>query len=239
MTKFTFLVVVFSILLFLPVNAYTDTSFSITYKLNPGKVGVSEKIVFSLDDDAEERIFSQSLRLGRSTISDWRRYSQNVDYHVHGSLVFVNSTRIVAKRDASLPGNPAVVVVEYEVNPDILIKEVKSSRVTEYALNESLLSLDRLRTGEIVLETIDELVFEISEGSRFSNVRPDPDVSMPNSVSFKGPLSGKFAVSFIEEKTLSREVNEFFVETYSNAANLIPLLLLLALLVFLWFKLVS
>ncbi len=239
MTKFPFLVALFSILLLLPVNGYTDTSFSITYKLIPGKVAVSEKIVFSLDNEVEERLFFQSLRLGRSTISDWRRYSQNIDYHVHGSLVFVNSTRIVAKRDSSISGNPAVVVVEYEMGPDILIKKVKSSRVTEYTLNESMLNLDRLRTGEIVLESVDELVFEIPEGARFSNIQPEPNSFTASSVSFKGPLSGKFAVSFVEEKTLSQEVNEFFVDTYSNAANLIPLLLLLALLVFLWFKLVS
>ncbi len=240
MTKIHFLLFIFSLsLLFSLVNAYTDTSFSVTFKLSPDKVQVIEKTVFSLDSLEDSEAFSRSLRLGRSTIVDWKRYSRNIDYHIYGPLVFVNTTRIIAKRDSALTHNPAVVEVQYEINPNILLVKKKSSRVTEYILNTSLLNLNKLRSGEIVLGNIDELSFEIPDGAGFSIIQPDANEVLHNKVIFRGPLTSKFAFSFIIEQTLSQEVNAFFVDTYSNAANLIPLLLVVALLLFVWFKLVS
>ena len=243
MAKQNFLALIFSICLlfslFPLVSGYTDTSFVLTLRLSPDKVTVVEKTMFSLDSNEERAAFSSSLRLGRSTISDWSKYSKNIHYHVTGSLVYVNSTRIVAKRDFSLAYSPGVVVVEYEVSPTILTKTVKSSRATEYSINTSLLDLDRLQSKEIVLGNIDEIVFEMPEGDSFSVVEPETSEEGHNWISFKGPLTSKFYVSFIQEKTLSEEVNLFFVETYSNAANLVPLFLILALVLFVWFKLVS
>lgn len=229
----------FSICLLIPVNGYTDTAFTLTFQLSPEKVHVIEKMVFSLDTAEERSAFSTSLRLGRSTVSDWSKYSRNVAYHVHGLLVYTNTTRIVAKPDFSLRHTPGVVLIEYDVSPLILSKTVKSSRVTEYEFNTSMLLLDRLQSKEVVLGNIDELVFEISEGDQFSKVLPDAQERSANRIVFKGPLTSKFELAFIQEKTLSQEVNEFFFQTYSNAANLIPLLLVLALLLFVWFKLVA
>ncbi len=239
MYKQRFLPFVFSILLLLGLaSGYTDTSFSVTFQLSPEKVHVVEKTVFLLDNDAERNAFSTSLRLGKSTVSDWKKYSRNIDYHVLGPFVLVNSTRIVAKRDFSLSHNPAVVVVEYDAKPAFLTKKIKSSRVTEFELNSSLLSLNRLESKEIVLGNIDELVFEIPYGTQFGKLHPTPSEKTYNMISFKGPLTSKFEISFIAEKTLSEEVGTFFLETYSNAANLIPLLLAFALLLFIAFKLV-
>lgn len=240
MAKQAFFAFIFSICLLFPlVSGYTDTSFVLTFKLAPDKVKIVEKTVFSLDNDVEKAAFSNSLRLGRSTVSDWNKYSQNIGYHVFGPLVYVNTTRIVAKRDFSLQYNPGVVVVEYEVSPSILIKKVTGSRVTEYTLNTSMLALTRLQSKEIVLGNIDEMVFEIPEGDRFEVVEPDAPEKQLSRVSFKGPLTSKFVISFVREKTLSEEVSSFFFETYSNAADLIPILLVLALLLFVWFKLIS
>ncbi len=240
MSKRLLLVLVFSVFLLSGfVNAYIDTSTSMTFQLSPDKVHVIEKTVVLLENAAEKSAFSSSLTLGKSTISDWRAYSDNIDYHVYGPLVYVNSTRIVAKLDTSIPQNPAVIVVEYDVSPAILSKTVKSTRVVEYSLNFSLLNVKRLQSKEIVLGNIGEFSFEIPDGDAFSLVRPDAIKTGSNSVSFKGPITSSFEIAFIEEKTLSQEVNDFFVQTYSNVANLIPLLLVLALLVFVWFKLVS
>ncbi len=240
MTKRLFLLLVFSLYLLLsPASAYVDTSFSMTLQLSPEKVHVIEKNVFLLENDGEKTAFSNSLRLGRSTISDWRAYSHNIDYHVFGPLVFFNSTKIVAKIDVSVAHRPGVVVIEYDVDRSILEKRLKSSRVTEYWFNTSQLTLDRLRSRELVLGNIDELAFNIPEGDTFSVVQPDPQQRGLNAVSFKGPMASNFEIAFIQEKTLSEEVSDFFIQTYSNAANLIPLLLVLALLLFVWYKLVS
>ncbi len=235
-----FWLLLFSISLLFPlVSGYTDTSFTVTFQLSPDKVHVIEKTTFLLDGPEEKAAFSNSLRLGRSTVSDWKPYSRNIDYHVYAPLVFVNTTRIVAKQDFSIQYKPAVVVVEYDANPSILVKTVKSSRVTEYSVNASLLNLNTLAGGEIVLGNIEGLRFEVPEGDEFSKVQPDPTEKLRNYISFHGPLTSKFNVAFIQEKTLSEEVSGFFFDTFSNAANLIPLLLLLAFLLFLWFKLVS
>lgn len=240
MTLMRFSLLFLSVCLLFPlVSGYTDASFTVKFQLSPEKVHVVEKITFLLDNDVEKSAFSDSLRLGRSTISDWRTYSRYFDYHAFGPLIEVNSTRIVAKQDFSQSHAPAVVSVEYDVDPSLLLKTVKSSRVTEYAVNTSLLNLNKLRSGEIVVGSIDEFTFEIPEGTSFSQTLPEPQSRGNNFVSFKGPLTSKFEISFIEEKTLSEEVNLFFVSLFSNAANLIPLLLVLALLLFIWFKLVS
>ncbi len=240
MQKRHFWLFIFSIyLLFSLVSGYTDTSFAITFQLSPDKVHVIEKTTFLLDSPEEKAAFSNSLRLGRSTVSDWKSYSRYIDYHVSAPLVYVNSTRILAKQDFLLQYKPAVVVLEYDVDPVILIKAVKTSRVTEYAVNASFLNLNSLRAREIVLGNIEAVTFEIPEGDQFSKVEPSSSESNRNYVSFHGPLTGKFAVAFIQEKTLSQEVSDFFADTFSNAANLIPLLLGFAFLLFVWFKLVS
>ncbi len=238
MTNIHFAPLFFSILLLFPlVNAYADTSFSVRIQLAPGNVHVIERTAFLLENSEERAAFSNSLQLGKSTIRDWRAYSHNIDYHVSGKFVYANSTRIVAKRDISTSFSPAVVVLEYDVDPSVLIERISSSRVTEYSFNASLLTLRRLQTDDIVLGNIDELTFEIPVGTAFSTVTPEPQLQSHNSVSFKGPLISKVKVSFIQEKTLSEEVSEFFVQASSNAANLISLLLLLAFLLFVWFKL--
>lgn len=194
---------------------------------------------FSLDSDQERQAFAASLQLGRSTVSDWSRYSSNIDYHFVGSVVNFDSIEITAKRDFTSVFPTGVVIIQYEVDSAVLIVEKPSSRVTRYILDTKKLDLPRLPSGEIVLGSGTKLSFEIPASASFNRASPAPDIESDQKVTFQGPLASHIFISFDEEKTLSEEVNEFFTQTTSNTASLIPILLALAVVAFLGYKLVT
>lgn len=214
--------------------AYTDRSFQMTLKLLPdGNAHVVEKTFFNLDSEAEKDAFRYTLELGRTTLGDWQKFSKNVRYHITGSTY---DPRVVAAREFSMTGDTASITLEYQAN-NLTTSQKAGSRATRYSLRTDALLLSQNRGGEIVLGNNMEFTLEFPKDATEMTVAPDAGIMwLQNAVKWNGPTAGKWDVSYLREKSMSQEVNEFLFELYDNLRSPTFLIILVAaalLLVFL------
>ena len=212
-------------------SAYSDRLFQITVKMNQDGTGqVVEKTIFDLENQAEKTAFKYVLELGKTTLSDWGKFSKNVRYHLRGSTY---NTRIVAAREPSISADTASITIEYTAANATLQQKI-GSRTTKYQLNTDILVLSQSRSGEIILGNDMELILEVPQEAAKVKISPDAGIIREgNAVKWSGPTAGKWDVSFELEKPLSQEVNEFLVDAYNNLKSpyLLGILLAFALVI--------
>ncbi|HLD62375.1 MAG TPA: hypothetical protein VI875_00745 [Candidatus Norongarragalinales archaeon] len=193
--------------------AYVDQTFSIYAKaLENGNARITEKTVFFLENDLEKEAFDYYLRLGQTTLLDWKRFSKSIGYHFSGK---VSNLRIVAKHEFETHPNAASVTLEYDAE-EIMQMQQFSSRATKYTLNTPLIALISSK-GEISLGNSMSFTLEVPRDSQEITVSPDPGVLREkNVITWTGPIHGKWDVEFTREKSLSDEVNEFFAKSVGD-----------------------
>ena len=216
--------------------AYLDQSFSLYAKVSEGgNAKITEKTVFFLENDAERDAFDYYLRLGNTTLFDWQRFSKSIKYHFSGG---VSDLKIVAAREFSIHPNAASVTLEYDAR-NITLIEKASSRITRYDLNTQLIALISSK-GEISLGNGMTLTLELPEEAQEIRVSPDPGPGrQKNIIKWQGPIFGRWDVEFILEKSLSDEVNEFFVKSVEDLRKNYLWLLILLFIAIVLFKFLS
>ncbi|MFH1056251.1 MAG: hypothetical protein V1717_00415 [Candidatus Micrarchaeota archaeon] len=210
--------------------AYLDRSFSIYgHVFENGNAKITEKTIFFLETDAEKEAFEYYLRLGQTTLLDWKRFSKNIGYHFSGA---VSNLKIVAAREFETHPNAASVTLEYDAEK-VMGRATVSSRTTKYTLNTPLIALISAK-GEISLGNSMSFTLEVPPDAQEIKVSPDPGSRrQKNVITWTGPIFGKWDVEFVREKSLSEEVNEFFNRSVEDFRNnyLIILLVLFAIIV--------
>lgn len=193
--------------------AYLDQSFSIYVKaFEDGNGEITEKTVFFLENNQEKEAFDYYLRLGKTTLLDWKRFSKNIGYHFSGAS---SNLRIVATREFDIHPNAASITLQYDAQQVMKLEQV-SSRATKYTLNTPLIALISSR-GEISLGNSMSFTLEVPQDSQQIVVSPDPGASrQKNIITWEGPIHGKWDVEFIREKSLSEEVNAFFTKSIED-----------------------
>ncbi|MFH0974104.1 MAG: hypothetical protein V1817_04945 [Candidatus Micrarchaeota archaeon] len=223
-------VVAFSVLA-LSCAAYTDRSFEMSAKIDAdGNAHVIEKSVFTLDTQTEIDEFNNYQGLGKTTIADWRKFSKNIKYHFTGSVI---NPSIIAAREFDVSYSAASVSVEYDVF-GVFSSEKTSNRITAYRLDESKLAFGgSMSKGEITLGNNMQFEMELPSDALAVNVVPKPGVSQleRNKLVWRGPIVGKWAISFEREKPLTSEVSEFFVQLYQQLSSWWILLIILVVFV--------
>ncbi|MEW5955446.1 MAG: hypothetical protein AB1626_02820 [Candidatus Micrarchaeota archaeon] len=235
-------VVVFAVLAFLAasVGAYSDYSFSVNAGVKEdGGMHVVEKTVFLFDTDAERTEFESFMNSGENSVLEWRKFSKNIRYHFGGSLVQSESVKISARREYAVSFSAGSVVLEYDVDSQIFVKEETSSRVTRYSLDSSYLSFDVSRNREPVLGSGMRLEMVLPADATVVEIAPIPDARAGNTFSWTGPVIGAWRVVFERERSLSDEVNEFFAGLSQSVYAIVPVLLVLGLIAFVAVKLVK
>jgi len=219
-------------------SAYTDRSFSALVRVTvDGDAHVIEKTVFYLDSEGEMRAFDYLLSQGESALGDWQKFSGNVRYHFLGPLSNLN---IIAAREYSVGSSAASISLEYDAQGFFSARQM-GVRTTRYELDASRLNLAPGKTGEFSLGNSMTIDMIFPEDAVNVEVRPEPGVQKTsyNGLSWSGPISGKWEVSFEREQPLSQEVTEFFSQLYLDATNSYALFLVLLFLVVVAFKLVK
>ena len=193
--------------------AYLDQSFSIYAKVaEDGNARITEKTVFFLENDLEKEAFDYYLRLGQTTLLDWKRFSKSIGYHFSGK---VSTLRIVAKHEFDVHPNAASVTLEYDAE-EIMQMQLFSARATKYTLNTPLIALISSK-GEISLGNSMSFTLEVPRDAQEIKISPDPGVLREkNVITWTGPLHGKWDVEFTREKSLSDEVNQFFAKSVGD-----------------------
>ncbi|MFH1257472.1 MAG: hypothetical protein ABIG96_05625 [Candidatus Micrarchaeota archaeon] len=213
---------VYMLALAVALNAYSDFSFSGHVKINEdGTAHVTEKTVFLFETPEERKAFEINMNLGESTILEWKKFSNNIGYHISG---IANNSKITAKREFTVSFEAGTVIVEYDTN-NLFHQQLVGSRRTTFDLDAGLLSFERTKTGQMSLGNNMDLTFEYPKGSDLLKVAPVYEQE-GNLVVWRGPIAGIWEFSYAREIPLSQEVSEFFVDTYNTAIEKLPLLLL-------------
>lgn len=232
------LAVALLLLLVASVNAYSDYSFEVKVKVNDdGSAHVTEKTVLLFDNDLERGQFDSFLNSGENSILEWKRFSKNIRYHLNGEVVKLSSTKITARREYSVGFQAGSVIIDYDVEPTLFVKERISSRVTRFSLNPAYLTFDLSKNKETVLGNGMQLRFILPGDALFVSFAPSPDSMANNEAVWHGPVVGTWKLVFEREKPLSDEVSQFFFDFYERMLEFIPVLLLLGAIAFVVVKL--
>jgi hypothetical protein len=233
---FLAVLLVFFAALAAPARAYSDQFVIVNATFTPeGTAHVAETTVISLTSSAEVQAFENSIQTAAS-LTDWRRFSQNVGYHLNG---FASDTRITGKRDVSLGVPVGIVIVDYTLNYSLAVPERQGSRITRYKLAPEVLNFPGpAGTNESTLLSGVTLTFKLPADATLVNAEPKTYERNGNTLSWKGALTGTWRLEYEREQPLGEEVNAFFADAYKNALGIIPLLLLGILLAFVAFKMV-
>jgi hypothetical protein len=227
---------VFFLLAALFASAYTDQSFSAVVRVTAdGDAHVTEKSVFYLDSEEESKAFNYLLSQGETTLADWQKFSGNVRYHFLGPL---NNLNIIAAREYSVGSNAASISIEYDAQQLFLSRQL-GVRTTRYELDRSRLDLAAGKPGEFSLGNSMQLEMIMPDDAINVEVNPEPGVVREeyNRLSWSGPITGKWDVSFEREIPLSQEVTEFFSRLYSDLTESYAAWLILLFLALVLFKL--
>jgi hypothetical protein len=215
--------------------AYSDYSFSANVEFSPDGTGhVTEKTIFLFENAEERKAFELNMNLGESTISEWRKFSENIKFHVKGKI---SNVKITAKREFTVSFEAGAVIMEYDLE-SATTEQKAGSRRTVYTLLPDALAFDRTKTGQTSLGNNVVLQFEYPKSSELLKVAPVYEEN-GNVITWNGPIAGNWEFQYAEEIPLSQEVSEFFISTYDNAVDSMPLVLLSGFTLILLFVLVK
>lgn len=239
-----FLFLVFSPVLF----AFSDHSLSVRAALSEdGRAHVSEKTVFFLrppsageDESADEKNFRAALASGKSTVLEWKPFSQNIGYHLGGVSGAIENLRISAGTEQSLSYYARFVALDYDVaNP--IVKSTSenlsdpvtgiaqnSGRTKRYWLNQDFLGFKRSEAGQTILGQNTVFTIALPRDARIVSTNGVFDQGS-KSVSWTGPITVTTELSYEIEEPLSEEVYRFFSGAYQSFARAVPMILVLVL----------
>ena len=217
------------------VGAYSDYSFTATAKINAdGTASVIEKTIIYFENKDERIAFETKMNLGKSTIVDWKGFSDKIKFHFGG---LITEQRITAKKEFTIGTNYGAIIIEYNAGTPIMQIEKTGSRKFIYTLNQKSLLFDQTQTGDMVLGNAMLLTFEIPKDATIDKVAPEPDSKDNSRISWNGPVARRWELVYERELPLSEEVGQFFSETYQEIADSLPLALVLGFSVLLVFVL--
>ncbi len=215
---------VYFLLLFAAVHAYSDYSFSTYVKINDdGSAHITEKSIFLFETTEERRAFEINMNLGQSTILEWRKFSDNIRFHFKGRI---SNTKITAKREFAVSFDAGAVIVDYDLGPIFALSNV-SSRRTIFTLTPDVMAFERTATGQTTLGNNYQIQFEYPKDAELLKAAPVYEKE-ENVITWKGPIAGNWDFEYAREIELSQEVSEFFLSTYRKATDSLPIILLSA-----------
>ncbi len=225
-----------SLLAFLPsAGAYTDHSLSVSILLREdGTAHVSEKTVFSFDNDNESREANFMLSSARS-VSQLSKLSGNVKFHAGNATVPRANIRVTVRPEYQVANSARAILLEYDLGK--IVSNSTRGRITTYVFSQDVLEFEKTESRQMVLGPIMELSVEIPKGGRISLkdreyvISPKPDSVSGNVVLWSGKNigTGFWLLQYETEMPLSQEVYDYFLGLYEKASDSAPLLVLAAL----------
>jgi len=235
--KFSPLLVAVALLLVLPIaQAYTDHSLSVTVTVKKdGSAHVREKTIFYVDSDAEIDAFKDNLKLGKSTILAWKKFSDNIRYHIGGVQSPVDNLTITAGPEYDIKQNARSVTLDYDLVDKFVGGQKLGSRTTHFTLNEEILGFDKSETRQTILGSNVYFTIALPQTAALAKkdgavlVGPSPYVydESNRTITWFGPSTGRWILEYDVEEPLSDEVYGFFSELYNKVVELLPLAVLL------------
>ena len=228
---------IFALVLALPLaQAYTDHSLSVTVTVQKdGTAHIREKTIFYVDNDAEIEAFKDNLKLGKSTILAWKKFSDNIRYHIGGVQSPVDNLTITAGPEYDIKQNARSVTLDYDLVDLFVATQKVGSRTLLCTLNEEILGFDKSETRQTILGS--NVYFTITLPQTASLVKKDGAVQVGPSpyvydvsnrtITWFGPSTGRWVLQYEVEEPLSDEVFGFFSDLYDNLVELLPLAVLL------------
>ncbi|MFH1107441.1 MAG: hypothetical protein V1787_06125 [Candidatus Micrarchaeota archaeon] len=218
-------------------HAYSDYSYSAEVTVAAdGTAKVMEKTVFLFENDNERAEYERNLNLGESTIAQWQKFSKSIKFHVRGGTTNV---RITAKKEFAVGFNAGTVILEYDIGSPLFNKTAEGSRKTLYSLEPEALAFEVTSARETILGSNMQLTFRLPRDAELIKVAPLPDAGEDNVFTWNGPIARKWELQYSREIPLSREVSEFFADSYNEALAFLPMILLVLLVVIVAFVLVK
>jgi hypothetical protein len=222
---------VFALLVFSAVRAYTEVSTIVDVQVQPdGTARVSERYSLFLQSEAEVEEFENLRKFGSNTVVSWRRFLPSMKYHLTGGVTPLD-TRVSARRLFDIGARSAAIELDYYVQNPIFNATQTLGRTTTYTLLPDAIAFDRTENRVTNLPPTVTLEFELPENARVEKATLAPPVSSinGNNVMWVGPLAGSWTLSYKLEKQLGVEVSEYFSNAYAQAFQLIPTFLPIAL----------
>jgi hypothetical protein len=200
-----------------------------------GTAHVREKTIFYADTDAEIEAFKNNLKLGKSTLLAWKKFSDNIRYHIGGVQSPVDNLTITAGPEYDIKANARSVTLDYDLVDQFVTTQKAGSRTTRCTLNDPMLGFDRSETGQTVLGSNVYFTIALPAGSLLSRkdgvalVGPSPYVydESNRTITWSGPSTGKWLLEYDVEEPLSNEVFGYFSGLYNRLVELLPLAVLL------------
>lgn len=222
-----FFVVLMALLLAAPLAAAaTDLSLLVSIELQAsGNAHVKERYNILLADAAEIEEFNSYRVLSQNTLTEWRRFSRSLKYHVVGDGVPLNP-KMTVRRLLEIGARSASIELDYDV-VNIGLTKVVSPRVTQYTIDNNAFSFDLTASKELILPsgaTI-ELLLPPTAVLNQKTLSPEASEVSSRKISWKGQLTGKWRVEYAMEKPLGDEVREYFDSLITNGINVIPVAL--------------
>ncbi len=235
--KYALVLLAVALLFVLPVaQAYTDHSLSVTVTVKKdGTAHVREKTIFYVDSDAEIEAFKNNLKLGKSTILAWKKFSDNIRYHIGGVQSPVDNLTITAGPEYDIKQNARSVTLDYDLVDQFVQTRQVGSRTLHCTLNEEILGFDKSETRQTILGSNVFFTIALPQTSSLAKkdgailVGPSPYVfDEPNrTITWFGPSTGRWILEYEVEEPLSDEVYGFFSDLYDKLVELLPLAVLL------------
>jgi hypothetical protein len=217
-------------------HAYTDQSLTVTVSINPdGTAHVSEKTVFYVDTDAEAQAFKDNLKLGKSTILAWKKFSDNINYHIGGNQTAVDNLTITAGPEYELAQNARSVTLDYDLVGQFMATEKVGSRTVRSTLSTDVLGFDKSDAGQTILGSNVYFIIMLPQGAVVDKNNGAPQIapypytydSVNRTITWSGPSTGKWELVYDLESPLSNEVYSYFSDTYQEAIDYLPVGLLI------------
>ena len=248
MKKLLLFALLFSSLLSVSAGAFADHSLSVRVELKEdGSAHVTEKTIFFVrppasgeDESADEKNFKAALASGKSTVLEWKPFSQNIGYHVGGVSGSIENLRIAAGTEQSISYYARFVTLDYDVTNPIVSNTQEnladpvtgisqnSGRTTRYSLGQDFLGFKKSEVGQTILGQNTVFTIALPTGARLVSTTGTYDAGK-KTVSWNGPMTVNVALSYEIEEPLSEEVYRFFSGAYQAFGQLIPLALVLGL----------
>ncbi len=224
-----FFPIVFFALLIAASSAYSDQYFTATAKIDEtGNAHVIETSAFTLDTQAELAAFQYQQTQNQQKLTDWIKFSKNIHYHFNS--LDASSVKIIPTKDLTKGSKFAILSLEYDAN-NIFTLAKKNTRTTEYSLDANRLAFSASSTsrGEITLGNNMKFVMELPSDAINIKTVPSAGVEVKNNVlTWSGPITSTWDISFEREKSLSSEVNEFFIQAAQDLTQSFSIILLTA-----------
>jgi len=214
-------------------SSYADLVLEINVTIDAnGSAFVIEKNIFLLENNEEIQNFESYLLRDGLTLIDWQRFSKNIHYHFAGAITGLH---IVATREFNYGYTAAAVSMEYNIENLFVCNKI-NERTTSCALDNRKLDFEsnegfQLNSGQSVSLELPKEASNIKIAPRGGVIE-----EKYNEFSWRGPLVGRWDVSFETEKSLSQEVTEFFIGAYKSASESYLWLVVLAFLLIGAFK---